>query len=82
MRKLRLSLEDLSVTSFPTRDDNDARKGTVLANGNIPVPHTQQYTCGPTYCMEHTCTCVDFSARALCAITEASDCSAYGGSSV
>lgn len=82
MRKLRLIIEDLSVTSFPTREDDEARSGTVLANGNIPVPYTQEYTCGPTYCMEHTCTCVDFSARTLCAITESSYCSPSGGSEV
>ena len=79
MRKLRLNVEDLSVTSFQTGEETESARGTVHANGNIPVPDTQQYTCGQTYCGENTCNCIDFSARTLCGIPFSAYCSAGCG---
>ncbi len=43
MRKLRLSIEDLTVATFETVDVPTGRPGTVKANGNHPVEET--YTC-------------------------------------
>jgi hypothetical protein len=75
MRKLKLNAEDLAVASFETQADGEPREGTVQAFGNIPVPHTQQQTCGPTYCFEQTCFCVDLSARTLCGLDFTAYCS-------
>lgn len=75
MRKLQLKVDDLTVASFQTQADTESREGTVQAHGNIPVPHTQQQTCGATYCFEQTCFCIDWSARAMCGIPFTGFCS-------
>ncbi|HEU4881755.1 MAG TPA: hypothetical protein VFT45_05905 [Longimicrobium sp.] len=76
MRKLQLNVEDLAVTSFETHTETGTPRGTVRGNGNIPVPDTQRQTCGPSYCGEYTCDCVNLSARTLCGINCTDFCSA------
>jgi hypothetical protein len=56
MKKIKLDLDALSVTSFDTDATTEPRAGSVVAHGRIPVEETY-YTCetaGPS-CYHSAC---------------------------
>lgn len=55
MRKLKLSLEDLTVSTFETVQAPEGRPGTVKANGYIPVQETNTCETAAASCYNTQC---------------------------
>jgi hypothetical protein len=76
MRKLKLDLTDLEVTTFATDRTRQEQLGTVAAH-KLPAPTTLDPTCGDLTCDPYQGTCDYYTCAESCYGTCANQC---GGS--
>lgn len=66
MRKLKLSLEDLTVASFETAPAEESRAGTVKANGYLPPVETNTCETAAASCWYSACADPIMSCQYTC----------------